>query len=423
MVEAVSSIQNAVRTYFDKKKNTDIAWERLTPSQIMDYMNQGEDIPEEIVRWAEEVSKLQDAPDDVTYESVNGATTLDEINDANSQSDEPDADDAAEKASSTQAQQFRQSMELSGESKYEQGKAMSSQSVSATQAEKMMELKLRIDDKQAEKISTAAEVRANAVENRTSSLKQELDRLLEKAQNKDQDLSPADLNRIAALGTILNGLGAQAQQDITQIGAQLNELDAEIEQFNSIPLTATDFGTETVDIGAELMTGDQEKQQQINEAAKNANGVNTAKVALNASKYKLFSMLFDRNYRMGVIDLKNGGNAMDAGAKGDDAVSASQANIEAQFARVEGAQLTVEDATGVGGIEIPRIDRTEGTDNQAQGTDGTDNTNGTANQEEDKKSEEVKISSDKTEETDVKDSTLVVDSDELKKRREEKGLA
>lgn len=422
MVDAISSINLATKTYFQKKKDEDIAWERLTPSQIIQYMNDGEDVPEEIMRWAEEVSRLEDAPDDVTYESVNGATTMDEINDVNSQGDdEQDAEDAAAKTSMTQAQAFRESMEASGETKYEQGKTLSKMSSGYVIQERLMEASLEGSADEAETISTFAEIRAEMTERKTSSMKQELDNLIAKAQSKDKSLTPADLNRIEVLGGLLNAIGTEAQQDLAQIGAELSALEAEVQQFEALPPTSADFGTETIAVGAELITDDAAEQQQITDAANSANGINTAKITLNMSKYKIFSLLFDRNHRMGLEAIKNGGNAVDAGARGVSALDTAQSNIDTQFTRIEGAQATVEEGTGVGGFDIPRT--TAEQDEEAGITDSTTENNEDTADGEEKKSEEIKISSTKTGETDVKDSTLVVDSDELKKRREEKGLA
>ena len=420
MVDAISSINLATKTYFQKKKDEDIAWQRLTPSQIIQYMNAGEDVPEEIMRWAEEVSRLEDAPDDVTYESVNGASTIEEINEVNSQTDEPVADDAAPKTSMTQAQAFRESMEANGETKYEQGKTLSKMSSGYVIQERLMEASLEGSADEAETISTFAEIRAEMTERKTSSMKQELDNLIAKAQSKDKSLTPADLNRIEVLGGLLNAIGTEAQQDLAQIGAELSALEAEVQQFEALPPTAADFGTETIAVGAELITDDAAEQQQITDAANSANGINTAKITLNMSKYKIFSLLFDRNHRMGLEAIKNGGNAVDAGARGVSALDTAQSNIDTQFTRIEGAQATVEEGTGVQGFDIPRTSAEQDEAGAAEDTAGTNED--TAN-EEDKKSEEVKVSSTKTGETDVKDSTLVVDSDELKKRREEKGLA
>ena len=417
MVDAVSSINLATKTYLQKKKDQDIAWERLTPSQIIQYMNDGEDVPEEIMRWAEDVSKLEDAPDDVTYESVNGATTLDEINDINSQSDEPDAEDAAAKTSMTQAQAFSESMEASGETKYQQGKTASKITSGYVSQENFMEESLESSADEAESISSLAENNADLTERKSASMKEELDNLIAKAQSKDKSLTVADLNRIAELGGILNAIGTQAQADFADLGAELSALEAEVQQFEVLPQTVVDFGTEAVSVGAELMADDKAQQAQITEAANSANGLNTDKITLNMSKYKIFSSLFERNNRMGQESVKNGENALEAGANGSAVFDTAQDDINSQFTAIEGAQATVEDSSRVAGFVLPQT--------EAQQDEEKDSPNGakSTNNDEKKKSEEIKISSDKTGETDVKDSTLVVDSDELKKRRQEKGLA
>ncbi len=415
MVDAVSSVTNTVKTYMQRNKEQDIAWERLTASQVMRYVAEGQDAPQEILRWASEVNKLQNIPDDVTYASVNGESSADAINDVQAQSDDPDADDAAEKQTLTQAQEFRQSMEMSGESKYNQGKALSNKSKESTFAEKAMELHLNKSKKQAESVSETAEQKAKTTESRTSSMKQELDRLLEKAQNKDKNLSPADLNRIAELGGMLNMIGSRAQAELAQIGAQLSELEAEIQQFEAIPPTATDFGTETVSVGAELITDDKGQQEQISEAAASSNGIKTAKVVLNATRLKAFSILFDRNFRMGVRALKHGGDAISAGAKGVGALDSAKTSIDGEFAKVEGAQLKVTQNTGVDGIAIPRVEK-------AEEEEPIKSQEEKQAEEKSEKSGEVKVSASKTEEKDVKDSTLVIDMDEKKRRRQAQGL-
>lgn len=408
MVEAVSSVNNAVKTYFQQKKNQDIAWKNLTADEIIKYINQGEDVPEEIKRWATEVQKLQDIPDDITYASVNGSSNKDEINNTRADSDEPDADDAAEKTTMTQAQQFRQNLELDGMSKYDQGKTMSDQSVTATRAEGTMATRLSEIQELSEVLSSQAENKADETVQKTSSMKQELNQLIEKAKSGDKSLTPADFNRISELGNILNSTGIQVQAEIGDIGNQISALDNEIVQFANVAPTATDFGTETVAIGSELVTNDTDKQNEIKNAAQTAKGNDTAKVAVNAAKYNTFRFMFDRNYRMGLTAIKNGGNAMDAGTEGQGLYTSAQSNIDTQVGRVENAQAKIEDSTGVAGTNIQRSDKSE--DNN---TDNPDN----------RKDEEVKISANKTEEKDVKDGTLVIDDDEKKKRREETGLA
>ena len=74
---------------------------------------------------------------------------------------------------------------------------------------------------------------------------------------------------------------------------------------------------------------------------------------------------------------------------GTDAIEYAQAHNDEQFARVEAAQSTVEDSTGIEAIDIPRLDASPQDNNQiAENNNNTDNNNNAERET----SEEVKIS-------------------------------
>lgn len=54
-------------------------WKKLTPQEIMKEESKGEDIPSEIVNWAQQMAAFSKIPDDVTYEEVDGDTGLDAL--------------------------------------------------------------------------------------------------------------------------------------------------------------------------------------------------------------------------------------------------------------------------------------------------------------------------------------------------------
>lgn len=54
-------------------------WKKLTPEEIIKEQSNGEDIPSEIVAWAEQVAAFAQIPDDVTYEEVHGDVGLDAL--------------------------------------------------------------------------------------------------------------------------------------------------------------------------------------------------------------------------------------------------------------------------------------------------------------------------------------------------------
>lgn len=49
-----------------------INFQKCTPEEIKKYESEGQEVPVEIAKWAAEVAKIANAPDDVTYEMVNG---------------------------------------------------------------------------------------------------------------------------------------------------------------------------------------------------------------------------------------------------------------------------------------------------------------------------------------------------------------
>lgn len=58
----------------------DIAkWKKLTPQEIIKEESKGEEIPAEIVSWAQQMAAFAKIPDNVTYEEVDGDTGLDAL--------------------------------------------------------------------------------------------------------------------------------------------------------------------------------------------------------------------------------------------------------------------------------------------------------------------------------------------------------
>ena len=47
-------------------------WKKLTPQEIIKEQSKGQEIPAEIITWAQQMQKFDQIPDDVTYEEVDG---------------------------------------------------------------------------------------------------------------------------------------------------------------------------------------------------------------------------------------------------------------------------------------------------------------------------------------------------------------
>lgn len=74
-------------------------WKKLTPEEIIKEQHNGEEIPAEIIAWAEQVAAFAQIPDDVTYEEVHGDVGLDALERLGiSPEDAPPTDNAEEPA-------------------------------------------------------------------------------------------------------------------------------------------------------------------------------------------------------------------------------------------------------------------------------------------------------------------------------------
>ena len=55
-------------------------WKRLTPQEILKQESLGEEIPAEIVAWAQQMLAFSNIPDNVTYELVDGDVGIEALN-------------------------------------------------------------------------------------------------------------------------------------------------------------------------------------------------------------------------------------------------------------------------------------------------------------------------------------------------------
>ena len=55
-------------------------WRKLTPQEIIREESKGEEIPPEIVSWAQQMAAFANIPDNVTYEEVDGDVGIEALN-------------------------------------------------------------------------------------------------------------------------------------------------------------------------------------------------------------------------------------------------------------------------------------------------------------------------------------------------------
>lgn len=419
MVDAIGAQTNKpVKLTQDKSIN----WQQCTINEIKEYQGQGQAVPTDILRWAEEVAKIASLPDDVTYELTNGSTDIEEINQllAVTETEDPNnKDETNPQTGLTQAQQERSVLEEGGTTLADQGKIFIGKSTDASTAtgNAMNSLQSAIDLSNG--IAEQADAQAAATEAETKATKQEYDKLLEKAKTKNAEeigLTAAEQAKMAQLGQQLNNAGTKAQAALANFDTQITNVSATIDQNKTISTTALDYGTETTDIGLELMGKSDEERTSIMGDATAAAGTNhkagffrrevggALGEVKQQAKARFSQFLFNADYRLGVKASRLGASTMDTGAQGEARASQVETENEANKNKINADKTKVKNSTYVAAEQSP-----EQTNNgEKDKTDATDDAAKTAANQED---------------VTLADETITTDPNEIQKRKERKGLA
>ena len=57
-----------------------VNWRKLTVEEIIKKEREGEQVPVEVLKWAETINRLSNTPEDITYEAARGETDIDKLN-------------------------------------------------------------------------------------------------------------------------------------------------------------------------------------------------------------------------------------------------------------------------------------------------------------------------------------------------------
>lgn len=244
MVDAINGIE--------PKK---IDWYKLTLREVQQYQSEGitEDMPSEIKRWVEEMAKVANAPDNVTYEmSKSGAETS-----LNPESENVNGDKS------------------SGSKGLDEALALGEQSdLAADEVESLMS---EIEDWSA----NAAEA-YNQAQSEYSSAMGKINALVRERAGAIQS---GDNSKIASLNEELASAGKAAQGTIGGYSAQIANMQGNISDFTAKASDAISIGEQTNEIAnAELANGNTVDSAQINNIiAKGRNAINVGNSALESS--------------------------------------------------------------------------------------------------------------------------------------------
>ncbi len=392
MVDAVSAINGAINSTVQKNKDLSIDWKKLNANEILDYAGQGQDVPIDILKWAEDYAKLEDAPEDVTYDSVGGATTVREANEAaGEQKDVPDTEEAKDaeeeqKIEDTEGTGGTETTESTGEedtveaesepSLYEQAGVLIPLSQNGTTSANMMSADTVQKTKESERSANQSEQKAESTESRVKSAKSEYDDLVKKIQNDKEHVTPSDLLKLQQLSGNMQQTGLRAQSELAAFEIQLQEIEEIFSQYSDIVPEIEDTGKESVTVGNELV-----KQNPPN-----------------------WPFIFSREYVRGKQAIKVGNEAISASEQANNRLDdGSSRNVDSQSTNQE-AEDKVEELT-----LVEEFDITSSEDKREQRKAERD-------KERNNNSAAIKIQLEG-----VKDTTIQADDLEIKRRKANRG--
>lgn len=382
MVDAINSINVATRSVAQERKDYTIDWKKLTASQVLEYADKGEDIPVAILKWAEDYAKLTNVPDDVSYEAVNGSTDADDAR-AVEKSEKEGEEEAA--ADENPEEDNKENAELSP---YEQaGILIQESNVSRnTVNNATMDGVVKIAEEKVVGANSALVERLTQAEARSK--KNEYDELLKKISSDKKNITPDDLKKLDVIYNQLTDIGNRSQSVLTSYDEQLNEIETVFSQYDLLPPPGYSKADETMDIGKLLI-------KIANEDDEN------------------FNILY---YIRGMMAFASGGALSGASLLGENVFLAGHELNAESVEKVVESMEKVEEITMVKGSRAT-ADESEEDEVAPEDVSPTENNDPETKTE----SENEASSSNKTDDKGIKDSTILVDDIEIKRRKENRG--
>lgn len=337
-----------------------INWRNMTAKEILKYEKQGIEVPDVYVQWAhkflQNVQKYDN--DEITYENAksitrhqsneaktnensrNGANTkvrdLDKPKEPEDQTSEADAALAVENANistdsgdseSTSTDNGTEAIQLTAAQTkrkdfQDKGVELREQATSFTQDSQTYRTQASSEISTMESIESSSNNEIAELEGAMKELiaeadakQQELRQNVDKINNEKSDSST--FTRIEKLQKELEQLGMSGQNEIAQSEGTLRGYSSDINAGQTIMLNAGDFGTETVDVGNELLS--------------TTGG----------------AWWFDIDRMIGQKAVNAGNNAIRKAQEGENAVISAQDTNNANIGKVPELKTSITDKTGV----------------------------------------------------------------------------
>lgn len=381
MVDAING------NYGAKSQDLSINWNDLTATEVLAYEDEGQDVPDAILAWAQEMAGTENA-DQITYEMY---------------------EENGENSSGNAATDLRQELSDSHLSLKAQGKIFIEQSKekedltlqSITEIAPLLNI--------AQEIGTEAEAIGDAAKTQLESIKNQIQALISEKDNKPRLLQDrSERGEIQGLQAVAEALGANAEGQLQGLDAELDEVDEIVNNGTFSSQTSIDFGSETVAIGKELL-GDKSGRNIGIVAGVVGGALAGVGMILGGLIGGIFGGLFGGKKKVGREAVEQGTQTMTVGQ--------------------QGMQIS-EQAADAYGVSIKDVSNSENDVNNA--SEGTQTGDGSTGGEELTGGEDATAaSSESVQEGSAEevidptlaDTSITTDPDEILRRKERRGLA
>ncbi|MBR5554653.1 hypothetical protein IKU74_01440 [bacterium] len=358
-----------------------VNWGSCTAEEILEFEEQGQEVPEQYLSWAEEMAASMNVQDDVTYEMAQMESG----------------------GSGNAAADFRQQLSEDGVSLKRQGQIFTEESRNkeelTLQTIQQMGPLLNVPEQLEEEATQIADSTRTQLE----VLKSQIESSAAAKDDKPRMFQGrAERGEIQGLEAVAKALGTQATNEMEGITQELEEVDKIINEGVASSQLSVDYGAETVAIGAELVGKGSSTGEIIGKVAGAVGGVALGVGAILGGFFGgLIGGLFGgSNRRVGKEAIEQGSQTMTVGQQGNQ---------------------VAEQAADIHGVSIKSVEKSEQdlkTAEDSNATGGETDTPANISQPEDTASEEQAediVSQDP--------SVIITDPNEILKRKERRGLA
>lgn len=212
-----------------------VNWNTCTADEILSYEEEGQEVPEQYLRWAEEMSAAMNVQDDVTYEMANG--------------------EVGEGENGNAAQNFRAELGDSGVSLKQQGQIFITESKDKEEQTLASIETMAPLLNQTQQINDEAQQVADETKTRLQEISDEINAQVAEKNNLKTKIfgSREDKGELKGLQAVAGALANAATAQLEGLNSELSDVQATVNEGATISQLSQDYGTETVSIGNELV--------------------------------------------------------------------------------------------------------------------------------------------------------------------------